>query len=622
MSLRKNSGNPKTSSGCWNLKLERLEVRDVPAGLVANADDYVVFDGQLSVDPNDASTSGLMANDENAENATVALVEGSLTGPGDLTLNPDGSFSFSTAFETAGEISFDYTVTDGSDTQQARVTLNLQHSPRAFDFTTTGGRGETLALQPPLDDLDGDDVSFVIVSEGQFGTIQFNDGGLLLYVPNDSGFEGVDTFQFQAFANGQYSNVATGTVVLGGPLQPADDTVSTTADTPVTVLMETLLANDGAQEGDTFTVTEYGAPSFGSLEFNGDGGFTYTPNEGFVGQDTFTYTITDFRGRFATANVVIDVAEATGNTPPTAFDAAFSVREDRGFGGVLLGADVDGDAITFALAGGPANGRLVFNTDGSFTYRPNPNFNGTDSFTFRTNDGTDSSGVATVTISVAAVNDRPTMSRASFSVLENSPAGTSVGTVGGADVDGDTLTYSITGGNRNGAFAIDPATGAITVANPAALDFESRRTFNLTVRATDPGGRSAAARVTIRILDVNENRRANLDIVLGDSQNRISLRDATVEVAILGAADLDVGQIDVNSLRFGRTGRENSIVRNAQGVAQFQLRDVNGDGRLDLVVRFNVDDTRLRVNDARAYLTGDLTNGGELTGDGTVSVRR
>ncbi len=628
MSLKKQSSNPKTSSGCWNLKLERLEVRDVPAGLVANADEYVVFDGQLSVD----DASGLMANDANddgpVQNGVATFVPGSQTGPGTVTVNSKGGFTYNGSAADFGEVSFDYTVFDGSETQSARVTLILNHSPVGNSITLEVTEGSLLFSPADLGfDPDGVSPSISPLVQPANGIVEPTESGMLLYTPNP-GFSGDDVFTFIAVDQfGAESAPATVTFVVGSganqsPVAEPDNYFATPDATLAIDAVHGVLANDSDPDNDTLSAWLDVGPTNGILELASDGSFTYTPNPGFLGEDSFTYIVDDSRGGSALGTVTILVQPATTNTPPTALDAAFSVREDRGFGGVLLGADVDGDAITFAAVDAPANGRVVVNADGTFTYRPNPNFFGTDSFTFRTNDGEANSNLATVTITVRPVNDRPTLARSEFSVAENSPAGTSVGTIVGADVDGDTLTYAITGGNRNGAFAIDPATGVITVANPAALDFESFRTFRLSVRVTDPNGLSSSARAIIRLLDVDENRRAALDIVPGDSLNRISLRDATVEVAILGAADLDVGLINVDSLRFGRTGRENSIVRNAQGVAQFQLRDVNGDGRLDLVVRFTVDATRLRVADTRAVLTGDLTNGGELTGDGAVSVRR
>ena len=78
------------------------------------------------------------------------------------------------------------------------------------------------------------------------------------------------------------------------------------------------------------------------------------------------------------------------------------------------------------------------------------------------------------------------MTAATFSLEENSANGTAVGTVTATDIDAaTTLTYSITGGNTGGAFAINAATGAITVAASAAVNFETTPSFSLTVTATE-----------------------------------------------------------------------------------------------------------------------------------------
>lgn len=69
--------------------------------------------------------------------------------------------------------------------------------------------------------------------------------------------------------------------------------------------------------------------------------------------------------------------------------------------------DIDGDALTAVLVTGPTHGALTLNANGSFTYTPAVNFNGTDSFTYKANDGTADSGTATVTLTVTPVNDPP-----------------------------------------------------------------------------------------------------------------------------------------------------------------------------------------------------------------------
>jgi VCBS repeat-containing protein len=102
--------------------------------------------------------------------------------------------------------------------------------------------------------------------------------------------------------------------------------------------------------------------------------------------------------------------------------------------------DVDGDALTAVLGAGPSTGTLTLNANGTFTYTPNAQFNGTDSFTYRAKDATLESNLATVTITVAAANDAPVLSAiGSKTVAEND---TLTFTVSATDADGDALTYS------------------------------------------------------------------------------------------------------------------------------------------------------------------------------------
>lgn len=105
---------------------------------------------------------------------------------------------------------------------------------------------------------------------------------------------------------------------------------------------------------------------------------------------------------------------------------------------------------------------------------------------------------------VVPPNQAPTIAASGWMLAENSTAGTLVGLVNASDPDvGQTLTYAITAGNTNNAFAIDPATGAVTVANAAALDFETAPVFNLTVTVTDNDADPLqnAAVVTVQLLD-------------------------------------------------------------------------------------------------------------------------
>src|SRR5690606_29018849 len=113
--------------------------------------------------------------------------------------------------------------------------------------------------------------------------------------------------------------------------------------------------------------------------------------------------------------------------------------------------DPDGDPLTAVLVSGPSNGQLELNDDGSFTYTPDPDFVGTDSFVYQATDGTNSSNEATVTLIVNAINEAPTAEDDEFSLdvtpvpyappcppLEND-----------TDPDGDPLTAVLVSGPSN-----------------------------------------------------------------------------------------------------------------------------------------------------------------------------
>jgi VCBS repeat-containing protein len=142
--------------------------------------------------------------------------------------------------------------------------------------------------------------------------------------------------------------------------------------------------------------------------------------------------------------------------------------------------DADGDNLTAVLVSGPSHGTLTLNADGSFNYTPDANFNGSDSFSYKANEGVADSNVVTVSITVNAENDPPVITSdgggdtATLSVAENS---TAVTTVTAIDPDsGANLVFSISGGADAGLFSIDAATGALRFLT--APDFEAPRDAN------------------------------------------------------------------------------------------------------------------------------------------------
>ncbi len=159
--------------------------------------------------------------------------------------------------------------------------------------------------------------------------------------------------------------------------------------------------------------------------------------------------------------------------------------------------------------------------------------------------------------SVTNRNRDPVIGPLSFGPIpELSATGTPVGTVVGSDPDGDSLTYSITAGNTGGAFAIDPVSGAITVATSSALNFETSPTFSLTVTVTDSGlpSLSASATVTVSLSNVNE---PPTGVTLTPSSVNEGIPVGAV-VGLLTGLDPDAGDTFTFALTDGLNARDNA----------------------------------------------------------------
>ncbi|MGH8055584.1 MAG: cadherin-like domain-containing protein [Stenotrophomonas sp.] len=190
----------------------------------------------------------------------------------------------------------------------------------------------------------------------------------------------------------------------------ADDAYTTDEDAPLTVPDPGVLANDTDPDTDPLTATLVTGPTHGTLTLNPKGSFTYTPAPNFNGTDTFTYKANDGPADSNTATVTLTINPT--NDAPVAADDAYKTSVVKSLPvlkplkvkapGVLGNdTDLDGDALTAMLVTGPTHGTLTLNANGSFTYKPNLLFVGTDTFTYKANDGTATSNVATVKIKVS-----------------------------------------------------------------------------------------------------------------------------------------------------------------------------------------------------------------------------
>jgi hypothetical protein len=246
-----------------------------------------------------------------------------------------------------------------------------------------------------------------------------------------------------------------------------DDAYTTDEDVALTVEAPGVLANDTDPDSPVLTAVLEEGPTHGTLELNANGSFTYTPELNYHGTDSFTYKASDGTHESNIATVTITINPV--NDAPVALDDAYTVAEDAvltvaAAEGVLANDyDVDGDVLSATLRTNVSHGVLVLLSDGSFTYTPNADFFGTDSFTYTllSHPNTQDEGWtdwATVTITVTPVNDAP--------VLDEIPDFT-IFTLEGlsfiaaaSDVDDTELTFSLVDAPEGAT--IDPETGEFT----------------------------------------------------------------------------------------------------------------------------------------------------------------
>ena len=465
------------------------------APVLANASATLNEDGALVVDPL-ASASDVDGD---------VLVATIVTGPahGTLAVNADGTFKFTPAANFNGTDSFAYKVSDGRvDSNIATFTLRVtavNDAPVLSDTSATLAEDTFIALNPlaPAFDVDGDALTAVIVTGPMHGSLVVNPDGTFKYTPA-ANFNGTDSFTYKVNDGSADSNIATFTLTV----TPVNDApvlanASATLDEDNSVTINPL-ATASDVDGDTLVATIVTGPAHGTLTVNADGSFKYTPVANFNGTDSFSYKVNDGTVDSNIATFTLTVTPV--NDAPTLANVSATLAEDNvaALNPLAAAVDVDGDALKASIVTGPTHGTLVVNADGTFKYTPTSNFNGTDSFTYKVNDGTVDSNVATFTLTVTPVNDAPVLANASATLDEdNSVTINPLATA--SDVDGDTLVATIVTG---------PAHGTLTVNADGSFKYTPVANFNGTdsfsYKVNDGTVDSNIATFTLTVTPVND----------------------------------------------------------------------------------------------------------------------
>ena len=150
------------------------------------------------------------------------------------------------------------------------------------------------------------------------GVVNIGGDGAFTFTPA-ANFTGADSFNYTISDGNGNTTTATVTVNVSGVNDApttAADSFSTVSETPLTITANDLLNNDSDVDGDSLSLLAVSDPANGALTANGNGGYLYTPNNGFTGSDSFTYTVSDGNGETATGSVSLTVTPADSGTPP------------------------------------------------------------------------------------------------------------------------------------------------------------------------------------------------------------------------------------------------------------------------------------------------------------------
>ena len=362
---------------------------------VANAAPVPADDAAATL-PGAPAVLSVLANDldPNGDPLTVSAVTqpagGAATGV--VTDNGDGTVTFAPAAAFRGTGTFTYTVTDGTDSAIATVTVDVPDAaPVAVDDTAITPSATSVDIDVLANDLDdnGDPLLISTITQPAGGTAvgvaTDIGGGTIRFAPAPA-FKGIANFAYTNTDTFTSSNIATVRVtVLNGPPIAGDDPVTTPPATPIDI---PVLDNDSDPNFDALTVIGVSTPSGGAASIDPVGVITYTPNPGFKGLDSFTYTISDGTDT-STATITVTVP----NGPPVGGADRRTTESGTAITIPVLANDFDpnGDALSLVSnsLGVPSNGYATANPDGTITYTPNPGFKGLDSFVYTLTDGID-----------------------------------------------------------------------------------------------------------------------------------------------------------------------------------------------------------------------------------------
>jgi VCBS repeat-containing protein len=450
--------------------------------------------------PNDAILDGTVSDDGIPDPpGAVTTSWGQVSGPGEVTFG-DASAVYTTAsFSNSGSYVLRLTASDGEFTPSDEVIITVEPDPSmpVLEVRVAASSDDAEEAASGGMNLGSSDLELVFDGSNQTVGMRFNgidipQGSTITRAYMQFQVDETDSEATDLIIEGEASDNATTCVSSSGNISSRPRTTASAAwsPSPWTTIGE---AGFDQQTPDIAAVIQ---------EIVDRPGWASGNSLVIIITGTGQRTAESYNGDQAGAPLLhVEYSTGPSNNPPVAKDETYITNEDTTLNVAtpgLLGNDTDAenDPLTAVLNSSPSNGSLILNGNGSFSYTPNANFNGSDSFTYRANDGQATSNIATVTITVNAVNDAPMALGDSYSTNQGKTLTVAApGVLGNdSDVDGNPLTAV-----RN----TSPSNGSLILNANGSFSYTPNANFNgsdsFTYHANDGTANSNIATVTITV---------------------------------------------------------------------------------------------------------------------------
>ncbi|MCA0982865.1 tandem-95 repeat protein [Halobacillus yeomjeoni] len=408
----------------------------------------VVGNYKVKAEHNQSVNGRVSGTDPDGDSLTYS--KGSSPSHGTVEIHSDGNWSYSPSNNYVGEDHFEVLVSDGKGgTATSTVSINVEPPvnllPTVDNYTVKTELNKAVSGKVVGKDADGDPLTYSIKTSPGHGTTEVTKDGSWTYQPSTD-YKGIDQFSIEV--NDGKGGVVTSSITVNVS-EPANH-APTVENYNMTTRENNAVSGKVSgidSDGDSLSYTNGSGPEHGKVSVNIDGSWTYTPLQGYTGMDSFTINVSDGKGGTSFSTISINVLEPI-NQLPTINNHNEKTEQNHSVSGKVEGKDSDGDALTYSAGESPSHGAAEVNDDGSWTYTPQEDFSGTDSFTIQVSDGRGGVATSTILINVLEpVNNLPTVSNYNEVIFQG---GHISGRVEGKDVDGDPLTYRLGKGSSHG----------------------------------------------------------------------------------------------------------------------------------------------------------------------------